>query len=606
MKCKLVALGGALTVVVACGGGGSGKKPSAGRDDAGTMTHGDGGASHDGDAGDTEVGTVQGRVIFANGSAVGQVEVVIESKSYQTDSRGVFVADDVPKGNVQVKVKSDTASDAQVEVTVDKAKTAQVDLAVLPMQTVEVAESDKAGALTGSDGVVVAMEDKTLKDEDGADVRGKAELRYARASVASDVKAAPGGLKAVMDDQPVQLETFGMVDLRFYQGGKKLGLAKDLDVTLPLGPNAFANGDMVDVFSFDEMAGVWKPEGKATVQDGAAKLKVPHLSWWCVGAPLAGTSCLAGKVATMDEQPMPLAGVAVSAIGVDYWGAAVAYSGSDGSFCLDVKQGSTSTVSAFGSDGASYIEFKQDVAAGAAGMCGGAGCSDVGTLMGTSLFDECTGDVTHDQDHVLVLSSGDATLDMNLKTALESFGHTVTVGVAFPMFDGTVDLAPYDAVYLQANYNWGSGDMPVPGQRQLINWVNCGGGLVTVEWTTWKIGSGAFQLIDAIFPAARTTAYGSPATETFVKAKADATLNAGLPDSFMFSTDNYSGAESNLNPRPGAVVYYDAMTLDSGLLGWSYNLGRVATFSTCVGPNQVADANFSRLIANVVDWVQKD
>jgi hypothetical protein len=610
MEWKLVALAGALAMVSACDDAGDGKKPAP-SDDAGTMGQDDAGGDGDGDAGgdgdgDGEVGTVQGRVVFANGEAVGQVEVAIGDKTYQTDSRGVFVASDVAKGTAQVKVQSDSTSDAQVTVAVEPDKSAQVDLAVLPLTTVEVAESDKAGTVTGTDGVIVVMEDKSLQTKDGADTTGVAEVRYGRVSASSDVKAAPGGLKALMADQPVQLETFGMVDLRFYQAGEKLKLAKAVDVTLPLGPNTFVNGDMIDVFSFDESDGYWKPEGKAMVENGTAKLKVPHLSWWCVGAPIAGTSCLSGKVATMDEPPVPLSGIAVSAVGVNYWGSSIAYSGDDGTFCLDVKEGSTSTVSAFGSNGVSYLEFKQDVAAGSAGMCGGEGCSDIGTLMGTSLFDECAGDVTTNQDHVLVLSSGDATLDMNLKTLLETHGHTVTVGVPFTMFDGTVDLAPYDAIYLQANYNWGTGDMPLVGQRQLINWVNCGGGLVTTEWTTWKIGSSAFQLIDAIFPAARTTAYGSPQTETFIKVTDDATLNAGLPDSFTFMTDNYSGTESNLNPRAGAAIYYDSMTLDSGLLGWQYNVGRVATFATCVGPNQVADANFSRLIANVVDWVQRD
>jgi hypothetical protein len=66
------------------------------------------------------------------------------------------------------------------------------------------------------------------------------------------------------------------------------------------------------------------------------------------------------------------------------------------------------------------------------------------------------------------------------------------------------------------------------------------------------------------------------------------------------------GTESNLNPRPGAVIYCDSMTLDSGLLGGPYNLGRVASISTTVGTSQVADATFMRLIANTIDWAQRD
>src|SRR4030095_16085494 len=96
-----------------------------------------------------------------------------------------------------------------------------------------------------------------------------------------------------------------------------------------------------------------------------------------------------------------------------------------------------------------------------------------------------------------------------VQRTLESYGHAVTVGVPFTQFDGTVSLDAYDAIYLQANANWSSGDMPVPGQRQLINWVNCGGGLVTVEWTTWKIGSGGFPLMEHVLPARAPRAHAA-------------------------------------------------------------------------------------------------
>jgi hypothetical protein len=203
---------------------------------------------------------------------------------------------------------------------------------------------------------------------------------------------------------------------------------------------------------------------------------------------------------------------------------------------------------------------------------------------------------------------------MSLKTSLEQFGLTTTLGVSYDLFDGKIDLSAYDAIYLQANYNWSGRDMPLPGQRQLINWVNCGGGLVTIEWTTWKIGSNQFQLIDAIFPAVRTTAYGSPSPVTYTRATPDATINRGLPDSLTFMTTSYGGTESFFVPRAGAVIYYSSMSGTgtppanpySGLIGWSYNLGRVASFSTTVGTAQVADMTFMRLVANTIDWAQRD
>ena len=607
----------ALTTLTLLGCGDSKKKPRAQQPDAGELAP-DAGTPDDGtpDAGSPvtgNTGTVKGRVTYADGTAIGQVTVHIGGKEVRSDSRGVFEAKSVPKGEASVSVADSNASGAQVSVKVDTQKTTQVDLAVLPMQTVKVASVDKAGPITDSSTgvtVTVAVSDKSFNTKQGKVATGEGEMRYGVATESVDVRAAPGGMKVAMaDDTMGQLESFGMIDLRFTQAGEELVLAKPIDLDLPLGPNAFADAAEVDVYSFDTTLGLWKPDGKATIDksaggNGIAKVKPTHLSWWCVGTPVAAQSCLSGKLLT--EANTPLAGMQVNAVGLDYWGTTYAITGSDGSFCLDVKEGSQTTVSAFGSADAHYFEWKQDVTAVGAASCGMGECTDLGSLMGTNLFDECKGNVSSDQNHVLVLSSGDTALDATLQAALERFGHTVTVGVAYTAFDGTLDLTPYDAIYLQANYNWGAGDMPLAGQRQLINWVNCGGGLATTEWTTWKIGSSAFQLIDAIFPAARTTSYGSPTMETYSVVTPEPTLNAGLPESFTFTTTNYSGVESNLNPRPGAVIYYDSAMQDSGLLGWDYNLGRVASFSTTVGTSEVADPNFTRLIANVLDWLQRD
>jgi hypothetical protein len=623
MRTTTLALTLGLALVLACDGEGGKKKPHAPGDagnhamDAGAP---DGGQTED-DAGEldagtkpAELGTVQGRVTYAGGTAVGQVSVTVGKKNYQSDSRGVFVARDVPKGVQSVTVEDRTTSAGEVKVVVKVDKASQVDVAVLPLRTVAVPDVQKAGDITDTapDGtaITVTMPTKALKKKNGDLPVGAGEMKYGLVKQNSDVKAAPGSLKTKKNNQEVQLETFGMIDLRFYQGEELLTLAQAIDVTLPLGPNAFVQDQEVDVYSFDPLAGYWQADGKAKVDksaggNGVAKVTAKHLSWWGIAQPVAAESCLSGKVLAGDGKP--LADLSVSAVGTDYWGSTTALSGADGTFCIPVKAGTSSTVSAFGTNGASYFEWSQAATAGAtAALCGGAGCTDVGTLTGTSLFDECKGDVTHDQNHVLLLTSGLAELDTALSKALEGYGHTVTLGADYTKFDGTLDLSPYDAIYLQANYNWSAGDMPVAGQRQLINWVNCGGGLLTVEWTTWKIGSEAFQLIDAIFPAARTTSYASPTMETYSQVTPDATINKGLPDMFTFTTTNYNGVESDLNPRPGAVIYYDSMMQASGVLGWQYNLGRVASFSTVVGVNEVADKNFTRLLANVLDWVQRD
>ena len=621
-----VALHCALLLVLACGGDG-GKSGGRDDDDAGSQNDAseeqdaaeeldaaqdDADASVEPDAATDNKGRLRGRVTYADGTAVGQLDVRIQGKVYRSDSRGVFAADDLADGEHELSVHDPRVSAAQLKVSVSKDRLTQASLAVLPIKKLPVRNLVAGGeTLEPTDNIKLRLPPSALRVKSSqAPATGDAEAHYALVKSASDLKAAPGRLRGKIQERLVDLESFGMIDLRFAQGQEDLELTVEAELDLPLGPNTFVDQQEVDSFSFDDQTGLWKVEGRAVIDksaggNGVAKIRAGHFSWWTIAAPVEQQTCLSGRL--LSDGVQPLAHAWVDAVGSSYWGTFGAETAEDGSFCLSVKTGSQSTLSAFGINQSSYFEWKQTlVASSAPAMCGDASCQALGDISGTSLFDECQGNVTSNQNHLLLLSSGDPALDASLQAGLMQHGHAVTLGPPYHMFTADIDLTPYDAIYLQANYNWSGLDMPLPGQRRLINWVNCGGGLVTVEWTTWKIGQGTFQLIDAIFPAARTTAYTSVAMETYVKVTDDATLNAGLPDMFTFNTTNYSGTQSALTPRPGAVVYYDAQTYESGLLGWGYNLGRVATFSTTVGTNEVADANFMRLIANTADWVQRD
>lgn len=556
---------------------------------------------------------IKGRVTFADGSAVGQIDVEIGGKRYKSDSRGVFAAEDLPEGELEVSVEGASVSRAQAKVEASEERVAQVELFVMPMKKAAIAAAENAGEVAvDADVVKVKLAAGSLRvKSSGEPASGAAEARYAVSKQSRDIKAAPGRLKGIRDDQDVDLESFGIIDMRLFQGDEELELTQEAELELPLGPNSFAEGQEVDAWSFDRESGKWKAENRAVVDktkgaNGVAKIKAGHFSWWSVAQPVEASTCVSGRLQAADEQPPSY--LWVQAVNDSAWGVSWAQTDADGRFCLSAKPSSTYSFGAFGVDASTYFEWTQSIITpSGAAMCGGAGCTDLGTIAGVSLFDECTGDVTSDQNHVLVLSSTNTALDDALKTMLEGYGHSVTIGPNYGVFDGSTDLDSFDAIYLQANAYW-SADMPEPGQRQLINWVNCGGGLVTVEWTTWIIGTDATRLrfIDAIFPAARTANYTSTATETYTKVTDDSTLNAGLPDSFTFTTTNYSGTESYLNPRAGAVIYYDSAMLDAGVLGWDYNMGRVLTFSTTVGTNEIADPNFSRLISNAVDWVQRD
>ncbi len=204
---------------------------------------------------------------------------------------------------------------------------------------------------------------------------------------------------------------------------------------------------------------------------------------------------------------------------------------------------------------------------------------------------------------VLLLSTGNATLDTQTKGVLETGGASVVVGSQFAAFSAT-ELTGIDVVLLFPNNNWNSGDMSLTAQTSLVNFVGAGGGLVTAEWTNWKVGSNNFVNLGPILPVVSTTQYTGGSTIAYSQATANATLNAGLPASFTFSGDNFAGVESFFTAKPGASVFYTSTggAGGAGLVGWEYGAGRALQFSTTMGPLGLADTHLSRLFQNSVQW----
>jgi hypothetical protein len=206
---------------------------------------------------------------------------------------------------------------------------------------------------------------------------------------------------------------------------------------------------------------------------------------------------------------------------------------------------------------------------------------------------------------VLALSSGNAAEDAAVVSVLESHGHSVDLGPQYTGFNGSLSLAGYDSVLLLANYNWPAGNMPAAGQTALVNFVSGGGGLVTGEWTVWKSAAqvGVFQTLDDAIPVVPTGLFRTAIGPTvYTQSTPDPILNAGVPATFSFVADNIGGTETQFNPRPGATVFYTSNYPAAGVIGWDYGLGRTISFSTVIGPLELADPNYSRLLSNAVTW----
>jgi hypothetical protein len=209
---------------------------------------------------------------------------------------------------------------------------------------------------------------------------------------------------------------------------------------------------------------------------------------------------------------------------------------------------------------------------------------------------------------VFMLTSGNTALDQLYVQRLTAAGHTVTIGPAWYELNSSAGFPSGGVVLLTMNFNWANGSsMPTPGQAALLAYVIQGGGLVTTEWTMWRNGNGGTGApLGALTPAFAVVPTGSrfrtTTSVTYSQIDVDPTVHAGMPASFSFAPDNFAGTESQLTARPGALEFYRSEGYGAGLVGWQFGNGRVANFSTCVGTQQLNDANFARLVGNVLSW----
>jgi hypothetical protein len=161
-------------------------------------------------------------------------------------------------------------------------------------------------------------------------------------------------------------------------------------------------------------------------------------------------------------------------------------------------------------------------------------------------------------------------------------------------------LQQFDVVVL---LHYDPGTIPSDGQTALAQFVERGGGLITAEWTTW-IGN-----LDPLLPATSCGNSQNEATQTTLTVRnRHPIVHQGVSDTFTIALGNPDAVETCLSPKDGAIVLYDSSHGGGeinrpALLGWNKDEGRVASFSTLLSDEELASADFQRLLQNTVAWV---
>lgn len=161
------------------------------------------------------------------------------------------------------------------------------------------------GEYIGIDGASVKLPENALIKPDGSAVNGPVELYITPVDISDNIQrqAFPGSFYGLPDEseipdgEPLQhmIVSYGVVEYSFYQGGEELQLKEgaSADLQLPIYSNIslygedIQIGEMIPLWTLNEVTGIWVQEGVGTVIANPAvesglslSAQTTHFSWF--------------------------------------------------------------------------------------------------------------------------------------------------------------------------------------------------------------------------------------------------------------------------------------------------------------------------------------
>ncbi len=364
-----------------------------------------GGVGGGGTAGDDTNDVLAGQVSsLAAKPIAGAVVSLSDGRSSSTDDNGFYSFDGLSAGS-RVVVSFRAAGFASTSRAFVVGGGPGCVLMAEAAETVTISADVSSTQRSGDSAVTLAA--GSLVDGSGTAVTGDVELTATFLDPSTGgVMAFPGSFEdaETAAGGATTLESFGFAIYELSQNGEEVNLApgSSADIEYLLPDNAqdrFAVGDTIPLWEFVAETAVWEEAGTGTIgtaSDGSGRLAwfatVDHFSSWNCDAPLAEKSCLSGRIVFGDG---PVSGAEVAAVGLDYNGTSVVRSGGDGTFCVEVKRGSSVRLEVRLNGSATPVVTREVVASDTPADCTTGTCTEVGDV--SVSLDSCVfGTVLHD------------------------------------------------------------------------------------------------------------------------------------------------------------------------------------------------------------------
>lgn len=235
-----------------------------------------------------------GLILDTSGNAVSNATVSIGTTSVQTNSDGLFTINNasVKEKFAHVKVVKNgfvNGSRILVPTTGDN----RINIMLIPSTPTATVLSGVNSEVNLPNGTKVKF-DGSFKDANGNAYSGSVQvgLYHLKPSDTYLSETMPGSLLASDSNGDAKiLETFGMLHVELTgSGGEKLNLANGhtAEISLDIDASQLSSSPTtIPLWSFDEVAGIWKEEGSATKVGNKYIGDVSHFSWWNCDAPFA-------------------------------------------------------------------------------------------------------------------------------------------------------------------------------------------------------------------------------------------------------------------------------------------------------------------------------
>ncbi|MFK8006168.1 MAG: carboxypeptidase-like regulatory domain-containing protein [Saprospiraceae bacterium] len=232
--------------------------------------------------------SVAGQVVDVNNIAIADAIVSFGNTTTTTDANGIFKFENVSvlENRAFVKVEKDGYFHGSRTFFAYANQRSNVKISLLE-KTIQGTVGVSGGTVTTPEGVKLEFPANAVADANGNPYTGTVEVaaQYLDPSADNILSIMPGDLRGITTDNVEEgLTTYGMVAVELLgSGGELLNVAdgKTVQLTMPVGNTQTSSAPAeIPLWYFDETNGVWKEEGKATLQGNEYIGEVSHFTFW--------------------------------------------------------------------------------------------------------------------------------------------------------------------------------------------------------------------------------------------------------------------------------------------------------------------------------------